>query len=89
MSTEILIESINSALDLLNEKYARSSEKIIEVFIERYSAALESLQKEVFDRDCLTRLKHCTRMYLEASSNYEQEFFKQMELVEKLLKEYL
>lgn len=88
MQTTDLIKYIKEALVLMEEKQMKSQEKIISDFIHEYKRVLKKLEEQKDSISSLEfgKMKSFTRMYMETSSDYRQEFLNAMGVVESIIK---
>lgn len=83
-----LIENMKKALMLMEKKRSESQEEILVDFIQEYKRVLSKLeeQKENIQSSEFGKIKSFTRMYMETSSDYRQEFLNAMSVVEDIIK---
>ncbi|SHO58963.1 hypothetical protein [Vibrio quintilis] len=81
---------IESTLNALEQKQRSSQEAIVDNFIVKYMVVQSAIQSGKPKEEILKEariLLGSARGYLETSSNYEQEFLKEMSKTEKLIKQ--
>ncbi|WDV45177.1 hypothetical protein PV797_16870 [Clostridiaceae bacterium M8S5] len=86
MENTELKKLIENALVLLEKKYSETKEDIIKTFIDEYTRVLSLLQNKSTKSIKLEKIKTFTRMYMETSSNYAQDFLYAMSKVEEAIK---
>jgi len=89
MNHEQLKAQIKKTIAVLEEKYNISSESIILDYLADYRKVLTGLDKPLYMEEALTLssvLLDKTRGYMEASSNYNQQFLNEMAKTEKIIK---
>lgn len=83
----LLIERLEGSIEAIDKKYQVSGEDILNDYLKKYQAALDALRSGSSDAGKrLKKLKNCARGYLETSSDYDQEFLREMGETEKIIK---
>ncbi|MEJ8553926.1 hypothetical protein [Tepidibacter sp. Z1-5] len=81
---------LERALALMEKKLLKSNESIIKVFINEYNRVLGIINydsKDISNGE-LRKMKMFTRMYMETSSDYKQDFLYAMGDVESAIKKH-
>ena len=81
---------LEKALVLMERKLLESNESIIKDFINEYNRILNIISDENkrIPNEELRKMKTFTRMYMETSSNYKQDFLYAMGDVERAIKKH-
>jgi len=83
----LLTEQLERSIEEIDKKYQVSGEDVLSDYLKKYQAALDALRSGSYDANKrLKKLKNCARGYLETSSNYDQEFLREMGETEKMVK---
>jgi DNA repair ATPase RecN len=83
----LLTEQLERSIEEIDKKYQVSGEDVLSDYLKKYKAALDALRSGSSDANKrLKKLKNCARGYLETSSNYDQEFLREMGETEKMVK---
>jgi len=84
-----LKDNIMKTIPLLEKALSNSNDQDIVDFLKKYENSLHKLNtidhKILSARDFKT-IRHCTRIYIESNSRWDQPFLHQMGEVEKILK---
>jgi hypothetical protein len=81
---------IKKALVLIEKKQLKSNESIIANFTNEYKRVLNVISREgeTVSKKEFNKMKSFTRMYMETSSDYNQEFLHYMGKFESMIKKY-
>lgn len=84
METDELKRLIEKAIVLMKKKQKVKKESIIDIFIKDYENIREQLINKNDDESIdFSKIRFCTRRYMETSSNYRQDFLDVLGTVEK------
>lgn len=90
MKTSDLKLFMEKALILMKKKHLESNEPILTYFIAEYKRVLDIIESdgEAIQKKEFGLIKSFSRMYMETSSDYRQNFLNAMGEVENIIKKY-